>query len=238
MEEISTEYWRLRKISKARNELLTQISTLDNQLEEAHEVRIKAVEEVAEVTKDKVDARNRTAEDLDRLHKERDEIQKEGRSLKRSHSGLRTKLEVLIEEFEGKDHPSINTTREELKSKRIKFEKIKVRRGILDERITELQKDLSELNQVIENENNSIRENAEAQFGTIGKTNKQLTDLRNQLGLIDVERAELFAGIGSFILDNSKNPAIRQAAKKQRGLLSLIDEVRASSIRHRRIIGN
>ena len=238
VDEISSEYWQLRKLSKARREIAAKLETLDQKLEEAHDARIQAVEEVAEVTKDKVDARNKTSEDLDRLLKERDEIQKEGRSLKRVHSGLRTKLEVLNEEFDEKDHPSIIATREELKAKRIKFEKIKERREVVDQQITKLQGEFSELSEVIEKENNSIRENAEAQFGTIGKTNKQVTDLRNQLGVIDTEREELCSEVGKFILDNSKDPTIRAAAQDQRGLLSLIEEVRASSYRHHRIIGN
>ena len=240
IEEISAEYWELRKLTKKHDDLESQIMVLDEELEEAQEARVNALEEVAETTKDKVDDRNKVSEKIDRLHQERDDIQREGRSLKRSHSGLKTKLEVLLEEFpgEGEEHPNVIKTREELKMKRLKFEKIKERRGVIDERITELQKEFAELNEVIEKENNTIREKAEQQFGTIGKTNKELTDLRNKLGIMDLERADLCSQVGHFILENSKNPTIRQAAKKQRGLLSLIDEVRASSARHRRLIGN
>lgn len=238
MEDISAEYWQLRKNSKKRNELDIKITTLNKELEDAQESRTKALEEVAEVTKDKVSARDKIAENVARLHQERDDIQRDGRSIKRTHTGLKTKLEVLIEEFGDNDTPEISTTREELQLKRIQFEKIKSRRDTIDERITVLQKELSELNTVIEMENNAIRDKAEQQFGTIGKTNKELTDLRSKLGVIDIERTELCAEVGRFVLRNSKDATIRQAVRKQRGLLSLIDEVRASSNRLRRLIAN
>ena len=238
MEEISGEYWRLRKITKLRDELEVKISALDEELEDAQEARIAALEEVAEATRDKVEAREHTSGEIDRLLQERDTIQREGRTIKRVHAGLKTKLEVLLEEFGETENHEISSTRDELKTKRYQFEKIKVRRGVIDQRISELQKEMTGLHEVIVKENNTIREKAEKQFGTIGRTNKELTDLRNKLGVIDLERAELCAEVGRFILENSKNPTIRQAAKKQRGLLALIDEVRASTNRHRRIIGN
>ncbi|MGJ8724168.1 MAG: hypothetical protein ACSHYB_06400 [Roseibacillus sp.] len=238
MEEVSSEYWQLRKITKARDELEVKISALNEELEEAQEARVRALEEVAEVTKDKVDARDKAAEKIDRLHQERDDIQRDGRTIKRVHSGLKTKLEVLLEEFDNEESPDISKTREELKLKRLQFEKIKERHRTIDKRIAELQEELSELNQVIEKENDTIREKAEKQFSTIGKTNKELTDLGNKVGVIDVERSALFAEVGRHVLQNSKDPTIRKAAQKQRGLLSLIDEIRASSNRHRRLIGN
>ena len=238
VEEISTEYWKLRKLSKKGSELDKEIERLTDLLETAQDSRARALEEVAVVTKGKVQEREKASESVDRLLQEREDIQKDGRSIKRSHSGLKTKLEVLLEEEDDEKNPIIIATRKELQLKRTQFEAIKERRDTIDARIAELQKKLSDLNKAIEIENDSIRNKAEQQFGTIGKTNKELTTLRSSLGQIQNSKSELHVEIGRFVLQNTDKTEIRHAARKYRGLLSLIDEVRASSNRHRKLIGH
>ncbi|WP_189569448.1 hypothetical protein [Roseibacillus persicicus] len=238
VEDVSTEYWKLRKLTKKHDELEEKIESLEIQLDDSQEARARALEDVAEATKDKVEARDKVADSIDRLHQEREDIQKDGRSVKRAHSGLKTKLEFLLEESDGEMTPEASATQQELKLKRIQFEKIKDRRNVIDGRITELQKDLHALNEEIEKENKIIRERAEGQFGKIGKINKELTSLSNLLGAIDTERTELCSEVGKFIIQNAKDPQIREAVKSHRGLLSLIEEVRASTFRHRKVIGH
>ena len=238
VEEISTEYWKLRKLSKNGSELDKEIERLTDLLETAQDSRARALEEVAVVTKGKVQEREKASESVDRLLQVREDIQKRGRSIKRSHSGLKTKLEVLLEEEDDEKNPIIIATRKELQLKRTQFEAIKERRDTIDARIAELQKKLSDLNKAIKIENDSIRNKAEQQFGTIGKTNKELTTLRSSLGQIQNSKSELHVEIGRFVLQNTDKTEIQHAARKYRGLLSLIDEVRASSNRHRKLIGH
>lgn len=237
VEEISTEYWKLRKLTKKYEEIAQQVQVLEEQLDESQDARARALEDVAEATKDKVDTRDKVADKVDRLMQEREDIQKDGRSIKRAHSGLKTKLEFLLEESKGEITPQASATQQDLKLKRVQFEKIKERRDAIDERITSLQQTLQAINKEIEEENRVIRERAEVQFGTIGKANKELTTLRSSLGTIDTERVELCSEIGRFVIQNSKDPEIRQAVKKHRGLLNLISEIRASTGRHRKVLG-
>lgn len=234
--DISAEYWNLRKLSKQEDNLQEKIEELSELMETAQDARSRALEDVADATKDDVAERDKTAEKIDRLVKEREDILKEGRSIKRTYSGLKTKLEVLREEDKSKSDPSAETTAKELELYRTQFEKIKARRDAIDERIGELQKPLQNLNVVIEKKNNSIRSKAEEQFGTIGKTNKELSNLKSKMGLLSTEKNALCSEVGRFIINNSKDPDIRKATHKHHGILSLIEKVRASSKRHRNIL--
>lgn len=237
IEDVSSEYWKLRKLSKREGELDAEIEKLTNLLDSAQESRAQALEEVAQVTRDKVIERDKAAESVDRLHQERDDIQRDGRSIKRAHSGLKTKLEVLLEEDDSEKNPEVEATRRELREKRTQFEAIKTRRDEIDARISELQERLKELNSTIEKENDAIREKAEQQFSTIGKTNKDLTTLRNKVGQIETEKKDLCIQVGRFVIERSKDSTIQKAVHKYRGLLSLIEQVRGSSMRHRKILG-
>ena len=234
--DISTEYWNLRKISKKEGELEQEIDRLSELLETAQDSRVQALEDVADATKDDVLERDKTSEKIDRLLQERDDIQKDGRTIKRTYSGLKIKLEVLLEEHDGKGNLEAEKTQKELDYNRTKFNEIKERRDAIDKRIEELQQTLQNLSQNIEKENKAIRSRADQQFGTIGKTNKELGNLQNKMGLLSSEKNELCAKVGHFVINNSKDPDIQKAAREHQSILSLIQEVRASSNRLRKIL--
>ena len=238
IEEISSEYWKLRKLTRAENELREKVEKLTDRLEESQDARAQALEKVEEATKQKVTERDGLAEKMEQLLIERDKILRDGRAVKRTHSGLKTKLEVLREDSNNTASELIESTQAQLKEKRMDFERFKERRAATEEKITDVQQKLEVLNTEIEKENESIRKKAEEQFGTIGKTNKELSSLRGKIGLIDTEKSQLYAVVGHYIISNSREPEIRKAAKKHHGLLSLIEEVRLSSYRHQRLIGD
>ncbi|MBK1833483.1 hypothetical protein [Roseibacillus ishigakijimensis] len=240
IEEISAEYWKLRKIQKSYQELLAEEERLEALLEEAQEARAQALEEVAEMTQEQVEERDEVLARMKTLTGERDEILRDGRAIKRNHAGLKTKLEYLLEaseEAQGPNQAVIDRTHQELQQKRHDFEEVKKKRDQIDEQLEALQSKLSQLTATIEAKNQAIREKAEEQFSSIGKTNKALTTVRSQLSPLDSERLELCAEIGHFVIENAQDPAIRERVREQRGLLKTVLEIRASSIRHKAVIG-
>ena len=238
VEEISAEYWQLRKLSKKHSQLAEKVEELTQILDESQEARTVALEEVETATKDNVVERDKCALATERLRQEREDILRDGRLIKRAHSGLKTKLEVLLEESDPDASKAVEKTREELKVKRDAFEDIRKRRDDIDKRISDLQVKLDNLNTEISSENDAIRNKAEQQFGTIGKTNKELAGLRNELGLVDTERSDLCSEIGRFVIRNSQDPEVKNATRKQRGLLTLIEKVRNSTKRNKKLLGN
>lgn len=238
IEDVASEYWQLRKLLKQERELDEQIEHLTEVLEQAQDARSRVLEEVKEVTKEKLEEREKASQRLDQLNREREEIRKEGRFIRRSHEGLKTKLEVLFEEHRDEDHPALTETKNELREKRTQFERIKTRRDEIDLSISDLQARVTKLDEIIGKENDNIRGKAEQQFGAIGKTNKELTSLRNKLGQNQAEKSSLCTEVGRFVIQHREDPAIKQATHRNRGLLSLIEQIRASSNRYRKIIKN
>lgn len=237
-EELSTQYWLLRKLSSKHDNLSGKIEKLTETLESSQDARTQAIEDISEKSRATTTRRDATATMFERLHQEREDIQRDGRAVKRAHAGLKTKLEVLLEENSEESQKVIETTNAELKQQRTKFEAIKIRRDEIDARINELQKELNELNRTISEENRVIREKAESQFSTIGKTNKELTQLKSEMGAIEIECERLHSEVGAFLLANSDEPEVKQATKKHRSLLNLIKAIRASVNRHRKLFNN
>ena len=237
IEEVSTEYWKLRKLRIKQNELETKAEKLAQILDNAQEQRTQALEQVSEGSHGMVSERSKITESIKRLNQKKEDLLREGRAIKRTHSGLKTKLEVLLEESGEESKSVVESTRNQLKEKRIKFEKIREQASALDSNLSEQQLKLTELNKKIKEANSGVRKNAEEQFSVIGKTNKELTNIRGEQGLIKSKQLELYCSVGKFVLSNGKDPEIKKATKQQKQLLSLIEEVRKSSLRHHKLLG-
>lgn len=237
IEEVSTEYWKLRKLRIKQNELETKAEKLAQILDNAQEQRTQALEQVSEGSHGMVSERSKITESIKRLNQKKEDLLREGRAIKRTHSGLKTKLEVLLEESGEESKSVVESTRNQLKEKRIKFEKIREQASALDSNLSEQQLKLTELNKKIQEANSGVRKNAEEQFSVIGKTNKELTNIRGEQGLIKSKQLELYCSVGKFVLSNGKDPEIKKATKQQKQLLSLIEEVRKSSLRHHKLLG-
>lgn len=238
LEGLSTEYWLLRKLSSKHSELSKKVDELTEILESSQEARTQAIEEISEKSRAITTERDQTATKIERLHQEREDIQRDGRAVKRSHAGLKTKLEVLLEEDDEENQRGIEATNASLKELRSKFDAIKERRDEIDTLINELQKKLNVLNREISEENRIIREKAESQFSTIGKTNKELTKLKSEQGAMETESERLYSQVGAFILANPDDPEVKNATKEYRGLLNIIKAIRASANRHRKLFDN
>ena len=237
IEEVSSEYWSLRKLSKEHQKLSSRVETITETLETVQEERSQAIVSVTDNNRGPASQRDNIAKNIEQLSKEREEIQQKGRAIKRSHAGLKTKLEVLLEEQSDDNKAEIETTTNQVQELRDNFKKIKERREQLDKQITKQQAELNTLNSQISDESSTIREQAESQFSTIGKTNKELTGLRSSLSHLETNISALQSHIGKHLLQNPQDAQVKDATKQYKGLLNLIKEVKKSSIRHRKLIG-
>ena len=238
IDELSSEYWSLRKLSKEYQELDSQIENLTEVLDTAQEQRSQTIENVSSANRGTASNRDSIHNRIERLSKEREDIQQQGRTIKRSYEGLKTKLEVLREEeATERNQFEIKNTTKKLEELREQFDKVKNRRGQIDEKKTELQTELNALNQKLSKEDSVIREQAESQFSIIGQTNKKLNTLRSSLSNLENEISSLHDQIGRHIIKNIQDPRIKEAAKQYKGLISLTQEVHKSTLRNRSLIG-
>ncbi len=236
IESVSAEYWKLRQLKNREQELNKEVTRLTAILKEAQENRAQVLAKVTENTNSGTKERDAIIQRIEELMLEQEECQKIGLAIKKAYSGLKTKLEVLTEESNGEENDLIKETRKKQNEKRTEFEKAKIRRDEVNKGLGQLKEKLEKLNIVIHKNNFANQSQAEEQVGSIGQTNRELTNIKSKLGQIDVTKSELHAEVGRYYIENSKTQLIKQVSREHRNLLNLINKVKYSSSLHRRII--
>lgn len=231
VEEISGEYWKLRKIEKKQRSLSERIQELFSIVDSTQEARNSALAERATSSQQAFQDRERAIADIEGLRNENEEILREGRRLKRKHEGLKAKLEVLLEELP-ESATEIKASREELRQIKLAHQTLKERSDEIRKIVLNKEETLKELNKNIAAANNEVREQAEGEFGEIGRANKELTELRAKLGGLESEFTSLLSQVGNYILNNSNEPRLVPVIKKNRRLIRLIQYIQQSRARH------
>ena len=221
VEELSMEYWNLRKLSKEREIMAKKIDETEEVLTQAQSAKSEQIELVMESTKDLVNERDEVMDKSDRLSAERELIINEARSIKRRHDGTKAKLEVLSEEGKESDVAFSKAT-EDLQELKKRFKKLRTRRDELTEKIDVLEKEISEVNERIEERRSKIQEESAGNHGLIGDAHKDISQTRAKLGLLEQEMNTMFRNIGKFVVGNVRDPEISILARPHRGLISQI----------------
>ena len=226
IEDLSVEYWNLRKLDKEHTELSNEIAAASGILQQSHDQRAGLMEKVAESTKDLVVEREDLVEKSERLNSERDMVLGEARAVKRRHDGLKAKLEVLT--VENRESDEITDTTEELNELKKRFQVLRSRRDELSERIQKIDNTIEDLDIRIENRRRDMREEALGSFQNIGKANRNISTSRAELGVIENERVSLFCEIGRYLCAHAENPVAKSALRPHRNLVGQMKALRRS----------
>ena len=226
IEDLSVEYWNLRKLDKEEVDLSGQISGASQILQQSHDQRADLLEKVVESSKDLVAEREGLIEKSERLGSERDLILREARAVKRRHDGLKAKLEVLTEE-KG-DSEELEDTKSEISELKKRFGSLRTRRDQLAGRIEKIDNSISEIDGRIETRRKDIREEAFGSYQSIGKANREISTNRAELGVIEKEMSSLFSEIGRYLSMNHSHPDIQPVLKTSRPLVNQMKALRSS----------
>lgn len=227
VEELSVEYWNLRKLSNEYNELASWISEANSTLQQSHDQRASLLDMVTDSTKDLVTEREQCIEETERLGAERDSVLEEARSVKRRHDGIKAKLEVLAAEEQ--QNPSvIEESKNELRQLKKYFLELRDRRDSLAKKIDSLDTEIEQLGVKIETRRNEMRDEAFGSYQNIGKANRDLSQSRAKLGVLENKMVALFAEIGRYISTYSKHPSVHSIAHTHRRLIAQMHALRMS----------
>ncbi len=226
LEDLSVEYWNLRKRDKEHTELTHEMESASGILQQSHDERAGLMEKVAESTKDLVAEREILVDKSERLNSERDMVLGEARAVKRRHDGLKAKLDVLTEE--GTETDEISDTNEELTELKKRFKVLRNRRDKLGSRIQEIDNSIEELDERIEKRRKGMREEALGSFQNIGKANRNISTSRAELGNVENEMVSLFCEIGRYLCARTDEPECREILRPHRNLLGQIKSLRVS----------
>jgi chromosome segregation ATPase len=241
IEELSVEYWNLRKLLKERQDARNRLEACQARLEKAHDERAELLNNMPESNTELVDERNSLLAELENLADKRDRIVAEARDVRRTYVGLKMKLEVLGEE--SADTPE----------KLAELKKVKTRLVELKTRFTELKEERVRVGEeidagdakvdLVDEKIREIRQNrrvsASEAFQVIGEGNKEISVLRAETGVLDTRMRQLYAEIGRYVSRNAgKNPACSAAAASHQGLVDVMRALRRSIALNHRLTGN
>ena len=87
VEELSAEYWNLRRMSMKHKELLSEIEVANGDLQKSQDQREELLGMVVDRTKSLVEEREKMKESGERLRSEHEVVISEARSIRRQHEG-------------------------------------------------------------------------------------------------------------------------------------------------------
>lgn len=227
IEEISMEYWSIRRIVRERIGLEEKIAEANTVLHAAHTKRASVADRSKDIGQELFNQRERLFELLETLNIERDGIMSDAQQVKRRFEALKTKASVL------KDEGEINSgayqeTREKLDDLKAQFKGFKRKLTQIDSRIDVRQEELSKLQEDIDEKLRGNKDEASETFGQISKANRDITASKAEMGLLIEEHAKLCREVGRYLNLNARLPSCQKACSSHRGLLEQIRLLRRS----------
>ncbi|MES2437917.1 MAG: hypothetical protein V4584_02545 [Verrucomicrobiota bacterium] len=240
IEELSVEYWNLRKFIKERDIVREKLANCQARLDQAHEERATVLNSTPEIHQELADQRVALLTELENLAQRRDEIVAEAREVRRSYDGLKMKLEVLT-----KETPSPEFDKEQVEKIKARLAELKTRFSTLkQQRIeigTEIEKGDAKVDVVdsqLNEKKKDRRVNASEAFQMIGDGNKEMSILRAENGVLDTQMRQLYAEIGRFVSRHAgQHAACAQAVSSHKGLVDVMRALRRSIALNHRLAG-
>lgn len=241
VDALSVEYWNLRKLSRDRKRVDEALGKLEKLLEKAHDERAELLSNASGDAPELLQKRTELMLELEGFAVERDRIVSEARELRRVHTGIKTKLEVMLSEHgpDVRERDEFQQGRQRLEEIRQQFDIIKQRREKIGQAIAEGDRILDEVDAKISEFRGKRREKASEAFQLIGERNKDLSLLRAERGLIDTQMRQLFGEIGRYVSRFAhQNPACAEATKQHRNLIDVMRALRNSIALNHKLSGS
>ncbi|MBT7959114.1 MAG: hypothetical protein HN759_07245 [Akkermansiaceae bacterium] len=227
IEDISVEYWTLRKFMLQKNEIDLKANKAGDVLDLSHEERNAVLNKsnqsclALEKKRDELFAKS-TA-----LVAERDEIISKARLLRRKFDASRTKIQVLSEDVDNAE--IVQLERRKLSDYKNEFARLKDSRDEVGERITKLDLLITRIEESIAEDRGRLRQEASEAYQSIGKANRDISQLSAEIGLIELGIQEHFCAIGRYVSNHaSTNPVCRQICKDHLSLIAQMQSLRSS----------
>jgi chromosome segregation ATPase len=240
IDELSVEYWNLRKFIKEKELIRKKVEECQIELDKAHEERASVLNNTPEVHQELMDQRIVLLTELETLARRRDEIVAEAREVRRAYDGFKMKLEVLTNESKGSaaSDETIAEVKRRLTDLKLKFSDLKKQRVLIGTEIEAGDDKVDLVDEQLNEKKKDRRMHASEAFQVISEGNKEISILRAESGLLDTQMRQLYAEIGRFISRNThRNPACAAAASSHQGLVDVMRALRRSIALNHRLAG-
>ncbi len=233
IEELSVEYWNLRKLNKEMEASRERQISLNQDLVELHEKRSQILSEVSHEQSDLEDFRDKLMDRMQELTSERDSIIRKARDLRRAHEGFLAKIEVLKEKPDGEHEvAAVEAQIQEVKST---FRDLRKQRQEIANLIMRGDNELDELDAKLKAIQEEKKQRAAVVFNLMGEVNRELSAIRSSAGAIEVNIRQLLSEIGRYISRyDQQDPKCGEVARKEKILVGVMRMLRISiSLNHK-----
>jgi len=240
IEELSVEYWNLRKFMKERELISEKIIQCQVRLDTAHQERATLLTSAPEIHQELIDERVALLTLGERLAWERDELVAKARGIRRSHEGMMMKLAVLAEESTGaeSEKEEIKQVKSQIEQFKVTFAELKQERVRVGELLAENDVKIDLVDAKLEEKKMDRRVHASEAFMVIGDGNKTISLLRAESALLETQMRQLYAEIGRHVSRNvNRHPACAAAASSHQGLVDVMRALRRSIALNHRLAG-
>lgn len=238
IEALASEYWSLRKQSLEHEQLTARIEEHQQRLAQAELERDKLLDDQGSAEYQALDQRrNALVSQLQTKAARREEISAEGQAVRKQHHAEKTKLEVLGRDAKTKP-AELTKVRERLEALALRFDQLKAERDRISAEISQGDTQVDELDRQLRAISEKNHELASGSLEIINRINKQVWQLRAEIGLLEAKMHQHHAQIGRHVSRNLEaDPACRAAAKSHRGLIDVMSALRRSIAFNHRLAG-
>lgn len=239
IDELSVEYWNLRKLIKERDLVRRKLEDCQTKLDQAHQERVNLLNTTPELQQELLDERTELLMALEKLGIRRDEIVVEAREVRRTYDGMKMKLEVLVKEHSasGDNSQEIERVKTRLTELKAKFSDLKRQRIEIGQEIETGDAKVDLVDEKINEKKMDRRLHASEAFQVIGDGNKEISILRAESAVLDTQMRQLYAEIGRFVSRHSQHPGCNAATASHRGLVDVMRALRRSIALNHRLAG-
>lgn len=238
IEELSVEYWNLRKITKERDRIAEELEKRTNEMSKVNEERADLLSASNQPHQDLLEKRQEALGAQELLARERDTIVAKARDIRRLYDGIKAKQEVLTSE--GKhSRELLSEISERLIGLKRDFSALKEERHAIAEKISQGERNIDEIEAEIQRRKMERREMASRAFQHIGEANQEMSTLRAELGVLETQMRQLYSEIGRYLSRQAgQNPACKRAVKSHRGLVDVMGALMKSIVLNNKLAGN
>ncbi len=240
IEDLSVEYWNLRRLAKLRAEVLEKLGHFEARLNQAQQQRAGSLVPAEDVQKGLLGERDAVLAKLKELAGRRDEVIATARSIRRTYEGLKMKQEVLAKESAATPGPNdeLPKVRARLHELKAQFAELKDERQRIGSEIEENDARIGVLDTQLNRRKKAHRAEASEAFHAIGETNKELSGLRAEIGLLDSQMRLLQTDVGRRVSRQTQmDPGCAKVARPFKGLVSIMRALRRSIALNHRLAG-
>jgi len=233
VEEISVEYWNLRKYHMDMAKLEQEINAANDILDTSHEERNTILNTTNDICQELESARDDLIKKSEQMIAKRDEIVSRAQQIKRRFDASRTKVAVLSNEdtmkYDSDSKTSIKEERGKLASYKKDFSRLKEERLEIGVSIDQIDQQITRIEDELAGDRKRLRDEAAVAYQSIGKANRDKSKLRAEVGIIENEMKQYYSEIGRYVSNHiGTDPICAEIGKDYSHLIAQMQSLRSS----------